>query len=413
MSMTATVPTAVRPPFGARRLLGLPAPDLATTVRTLGPLPWQGGPVRLLRAVEASGLAGRGGAGFPSWRKLAEVSLGDRPVVVANGAEGEPTSDKDATLLRTSPHLVLDGLQLAAEAVGADRAYAYVRPAAVPVLRQAIAERAGLDRYAVTVVAKRGGFLAGEETAVVSALSGRAPRPTDRPPLVVHSGVRGRPTLVHNVETLAHLALLARFGSDWFRTQGTYDEPGTMLTTVSGAVDTPGVYEVPLGTPVRDVLATAGGPSARLGAVLLGGYHGAWVPGDALAAPLSRAGLAAYGATPGAGIVVALPAGECGLTATASIAEYLAGESAGQCGPCMFGLPALAEQLRALLSGRSTPPQVERLTRLVTGRGACHHPDGTARLVASALRTFADDVSAHLTGRCVSARGSDRTEARP
>jgi len=206
-------------------------------------------------------------------------------------------------------------------------------------------------------------------------------------------GVRGRPTLVQNVETLAHLALIARYGPDRFRDRGTADEPGTLLVTVSGAVAAPGVYEVDHGTPLVDVFRRAGGLTGALRAALVGGYHGGWVPAPLGDVPLSRAGLGPYGVTPGAGVLVALPASRCGLVESARILAYLAGEGTGRCGPCRFGLPRLAAAF-------SHSVDIESWAELVERRGACQHPDGTARFARSALAAFADDVRLHSTGRC-------------
>jgi NADH:ubiquinone oxidoreductase subunit F (NADH-binding) len=215
--------------------------------------------------------------------------------------------------------------------------------------------------------------------------------------------VGGAPTLVQNVETLAHLALIARHGAGWFRAAGQPDEPGTFLATVSGAVAAPGVVEAGYGVTLGELIRAAGGASSELAAILVGGYHGGWVPADP-ALPVSRAALAPFGASPGAGVVVALPVGSCGLVETARIAGYLAGESAGQCGPCVNGLPRLAGSLADLAARRARPglpAEVDRLARLVEGRGACRHPDGTSRLIRSALRAFDADVAAHLAGRCL------------
>jgi NADH:ubiquinone oxidoreductase subunit F (NADH-binding) len=357
-----------------------------------------------------SGLTGRGGAGFPVWRKLSAVTAGGgAAVVVANGAEGEPASGKDRALLAYQPNLVLDGLQLTAAATRAKAAHLYAPRAALPPLRTLLAARraAGLDRLPVTLNAAPDAFVSGEESAVVSAIHGHAAVPADKLIRIQQSGVGGAPTLVQNVETLAHLALIARYGAGWFLSAGTSDEPGTFLATVSGAVRRPGVVEAGYGVPLGDLLAAAGGPTVRLQAVLVGGYHGGWVPADP-ALPVSRRALEPYGASPGAGVVVALPAGACGLGETARIAGYLAEQVAGQCGPCVNGLPRMAATLADLAARRARPglpAEVERLARLVSGRGACRHPDGTARLVLSAMRAFEADVVAHLGGRCLAAGG--------
>ncbi|MDT5024214.1 MAG: hypothetical protein QOE61_640 [Micromonosporaceae bacterium] len=401
----STTASAVRAdPPAHRRLLAAGPMDLPAHLARHGPLPRVG--AELIAAVEAAGLHGRGGAGFPTHRKLAAVAgaaRGKAPVVIANGAEGEPASAKDRTLLACSPHLVLDGLQLAAAAVGARRAHIYLPEAAAAPISKAVAQRRGVDRVEVAVHAAPDTFISGEESAVVAAVSGRPALPRDKLLRITEAGVDGAPTLVQNVETLAHLALIARYGPSWFRLQGTPHEPGTFLATVSGPVAAPGVYEVPYGIALGDLFAAAGDLTAPVAAVLVGGFHGGWVPANA-DLPLSRAGLAGHGASPGAGVVLPLPAHLCGLVETAHLAGYLAGQTAGQCGPCVNGLPRLAETLDALARRSGDPRlpvEVRRLAALVTGRGACRHPDGTARLINSAMRVFAPDVSAHLAGRCL------------
>ncbi|MEV4512804.1 NADH-ubiquinone oxidoreductase-F iron-sulfur binding region domain-containing protein [Dactylosporangium sp. NPDC049525] len=395
--------------LAAGRLLGAGHAGLRAHAGAHGPLPGLP-PEVLIGAVRDAGLTGHGGAGFPTHLKLAAVRghAGGRrtPVVVGNGAEGEPASAKDRTLLERAPHLVLDGLQLAAAAVGAAKAYLYVRQATAGQLVRAVQERraAGWDRAAVVVHHAQEAFLSGEESAVVSALSGGRAVPRDKLRRVTESGVGGAPTLVQNVETLAHLALVARHGAGWFRHVGTAREPGTFLATVSGPVAAPGVHEVPHGVALGELLAAAGGPVAPLRAVLVGGFHGAWVPAPLAGVPMSREGLAPYGASPGAGAVIPLAAGQCGIARTARIVGYLAGAGAQQCGPCLNGLPRLAASMAALarMAGdRDLPAGVARLAALVHGRGACGHPDGTVRLIRSAMTVFADDVTAHLHGTCL------------
>ncbi|TCK22958.1 NADH-ubiquinone oxidoreductase-F iron-sulfur binding region domain-containing protein [Pseudonocardia endophytica] len=389
--------TATLDPVATGGLLAAGAPDLAGHRRRHGPL----GPLRpdvLRTELRRSGLTGRGGAGFPLWRKLDALAARPGGVVVANAAEGEPASAKDRTLLHAAPHLVLDGLQIAAAAARATSAVVYVTAEAVDLVRAAGAARFHDDPVPVRVVDAPDGFLSGEETAAVNAIDGRPGLPGDKARRVVEVGVGGRPTAVANIETLAHAALVGRYGADAFRAAGTPDEPGTMLVTAT-VEGRQLVREVPLGVPLPVALgADVTGP------VLVGGFHGAWLAGpEAAGARLSRAGLAPYGATPGAGVLIALAPGACGLAETAHIVGYLSGASARQCGPCRNGLPVMAATLHRLAAGErdaSLPGEVRRLGALVTGRGACHHPDGTARLAASALRVFADDVEAHLSGHC-------------
>jgi NADH:ubiquinone oxidoreductase subunit F (NADH-binding) len=217
---------------------------------------------------------------------------------------------------------------------------------------------------------------------------------------------------VQNVETLAHLALIGRFGASWFRSAGTAAEPGTMLVTVLGAVREPGVREIAIGTPVGAVLEAAGGKSAPLQALLIGGYFGRWVDAAAaIPAAFSSAGLAPLGASVGAGLIAALPANACGLAETARVTRYLADESAGQCGPCLFGLDAVAGEVQRLAEGRTSDlATLKRWLGQVNGRGACSHPDGAVRLISSALTVFAAELDRHAQGWCC---GSAKTAILP
>ena len=391
--------------------------------RHYGPLPVpglsrgrsRGRPERLIDIVEAAGLTGRGGACFPAGRKMRSVAAGGgRKAVVANGAEGEPASRKDRLLLARLPHLVLDGITLAAQAVGADEAYLCVHGtegALLDRLDHALEERqaAGLDPVPIQVAGIPGRYVSSEQSSIVQYLNGGPAKPTFSPPRPHERGVNGKPTLVHNVETLAHLALIARHGDRWFRSAGLPSAPGSMLVTVSGAVAHPGVYEIEMGMPAGQVVMLAGGPAEPLQALLVGGYFGAWLPGEAAwTVPMTHAGLKAAGGVLGAGIVIALPASACPIAETARVVRYLAEESAGQCGPCMFGLPALADALAALAysGGRERGiDDIAALIPLIERRGACRHPDGATQLVRSLLAAFPADAQWHQRqGACDSIR---------
>jgi NADH:ubiquinone oxidoreductase subunit F (NADH-binding) len=358
----------------------------------------------LLAEVERSGLTGRGGAGFPIARKMAAVAAGRGAVVVANGTEGEPASAKDKVLLARSPHLVLDGAALAAEIVGASQAVIVAHHSVREIVAEAAAARrsARFDRVRFRIITAADRFVAGEASAVVHWIERGIPTPTATPPRLAERGLGGVPTLVQNVETLAHLALIARYGSDWFRSVGTAGEPGSMLVTVLGAVREPSVLEIGIGTPVGEVLGLAGGPTGPLRALLLGGYFGTWVDAAAAgAAPFSSAGLADLGAGVGAGLIAALPEAACGLAETARVAGYLADESAGQCGPCLFGLDAIAGAMQQLADGRAADRStLARWLGQVDGRGACRHPDGVVAMIRSALALFTDELEAHAQGWC-------------
>jgi NADH:ubiquinone oxidoreductase subunit F (NADH-binding) len=372
----------------------------------------------LIDEVEAAGLTGRGGAAFPTATKMRAVadaagrgrwlpaSLSRRrPIVVVNAAEGEPASLKDKTLLEALPQLVLDGASLAARALGADEVVVAVGERALGAqasTAHAIAERsAELDgrlRWRLDNVPA--GYVSGQESALVSFLSGGEAKPTFAPPMPFERGVRGRPTLVSNVETFAHLALIARHGSRWFRKLGTPSQPGSALFSVSGPVVHPGVYEAEQGSSVASLIEAAGGLTAEVRAVLIGGYAGTWIDVCHLnALALSNDELAAHGASVGTGVVALLGAAECGLAETTRVARWLAAESAGQCGPCVFGLDALAstlERARAGVAERGTRDRLSHLSTIARRRSACSHPDGAARLVSSALEVFAAELADHI-----------------
>ncbi len=334
--------------------------------------------------------------------KLASVAGRRQPVVVANATEGEPLSAKDKTLVITAPHLVLDGVALVAEVVGATEVIVCVErsaTAATAALRAAAAERLGADDLDVQLVGTPKQFIAGEETALIHWLNGGDAKPTLVPPRPFERGVRGRPTLVQNVETLAHLALIARFGAEWFRGLGPSDDPGTRLLTVGGGVARPGVVEVASGIPLREALDDAGLAPGKSPPVLVGGYFGTWLgPQQVRGARLDLGSMRAIGASPGCGVVWALPDGVCGLAESARLVRWYADQGAGQCGPCANGLPAMADAFEAMVAGKRAKEAAARLQRLlpmVTGRGACRHPDGAVRLVISALRVLAGEVELH------------------
>jgi NADH:ubiquinone oxidoreductase subunit F (NADH-binding) len=272
---------------------------------------------------------------------------------------------------------------------------------ALAAVRAAVAERAAAERSAsVRVAAIPHRYVAGEESALVHWLDGGPAKPKVTPPRVFEAGVGGRPTLVDNVETLAHVAQIARWGPDWFRQHGTADEPGTMLVTISGAVTAPGVQEIAVGTRLAAVVRAAGGSPSRTGAVLVGGYFGSWLsPADVRRVRLCNEDLRPLGAGLGCGAIVVLPPDGCGLKETARILTWLAGESAGQCGSCVHGLSAIAGGTVDLFRGDDTIECLRRWTAQVEGRGACRFPDGAVRLLRSALDVFGHEIDLHVRQR--------------
>ena len=358
----------------------------------LGPLP-KGGPA-LIDVLVRTGLTGRGGADFPvglKWRAVGLASRGSA-VVVANGAEGEPHSRKDRLLMTSRPHLVLDGALLAAATVDTKQIVLYIgedHKAALRSMSEAVAERTDHERRLMRIVPAPARYVAGDSSATVHLVDAGIARPTTSPPSPRERGIGGAATLVQNVETLAHVALIARTGA----------ATGTVLVTVAGSVRTPGVLEVNAGTPVGEAVQMAGGATEPVRAVLIGGYFGQWVPAaDAWPLPIDPHGLRARGLSLGCGVIGVLPSSRCAVCEVAGIMRYLAGESSAQCGPCFFGLRALADACTRIAERGTDPGDLQRLQRWsaeVYGRGACKHPDGVVMFLLSALKTFGDDFAHH------------------
>jgi NADH:ubiquinone oxidoreductase subunit F (NADH-binding) len=359
---------------------------LFDTPERFGPLPATG--KSFLDVFDRSALAGRGGASFSTatkWRAVAQRSRGDA-VIVVNGAECEPQSKKDRVLMTTRPHLVLDGALVAARVLRARHIVLYIgerHEAARESMVRALAEREEPESRLVGLAAAPARYVAGGEAAAVHFINDGVATPTTVPPYPFERGVGGAPTLVQNVETLAHIAVLARTGS----------LPGTLLITLAGAIARPGVVEVEVGTAIGDVVSLAGGPSAVPRAVLVGGYFGRWMSrSDAWQVPLTPA------AGVGCGVIGLLPEARCPVCDTAGIMRYLAAESAAQCGPCFFGLRALADATTRIAESGADAANLARLNRWaveVRGRGACKHPDGAAIFVSSALEVFAREFAEH------------------
>jgi NADH:ubiquinone oxidoreductase subunit F (NADH-binding) len=348
---------------------------------------------QLVRDARAVRLLGRGGAAFPVATKLASLPVGSRSRVLVNGSEGEPASHKDRTLMRLAPHLVLDGALAVARALETRRVTVAVGdPASYRSLHDALLERP--DRQAVRLVRHREGFVGGEIRAVARAVSGGPASPPGRRVLPTVHGVDGKPTFASNVETFAQLAVLLELGVDAYASVGDADEPGTTLLTLLGDLAHPGVVEVPTGLPLASVVGEQAGP------LLVGGYHGTWLPsaGDLV---LSRPALRAAGAPLNAGVLARLPHDTCALGEVAAVARWLADQSAGQCGPCVFGLPSLADSVERLCRGEDVRAYVSRRVGLLPGRGACAHPDGSAAFVRSALTAMPAELDTHLRhGTC-------------
>ena len=383
-----------------------PMPKVATASK--------GRPGSLVHEIEKADLRGRGGGWFPTARKMHAVvesadsrrlmSKGKHPIVIANAMEGEPASSKDLVLLMHSPHLVLDGLEAAARTIGATEAVIAIHRGspAIEIVEKAVDERGDSD-VKIFLATPPARYVASEESALSHWVGDGMATPTygARP---FQRGVNSRPTLVQNAETLAHVGLIARHGGEWYASVGDPSAPGTTLVSVGGAVAFPGVIEVPTGTGVREIIDRCGGFTSPVQGFLTGGYGGAWAKTD----ELMNAGWAPdsvkdAGGVIGASILWALSADTCALTELLSISQWLAGESAGQCGPCRFGLPSVSDDLAVLETGKASADDIHRLEQrlgLIVGRGGCKHPDGAARFVSTGMHVFHEEVAHHLHGRC-------------
>ncbi|HYB83496.1 MAG TPA: NADH-ubiquinone oxidoreductase-F iron-sulfur binding region domain-containing protein [Mycobacterium sp.] len=376
-------------------------------------------PDALLEEIERSGLQGRGGAAFPLAIKLRAVRDNGRAaggsVVVANGEEGEPTSIKDRWLLRYRPHLVLDGLRLAATIVAADRAHIYVSdPDSARSVEAALTERPFGD-ITVELCNVPPGYIAGEETAVTRAINGGPVKPTDKPPRPFQAGVSGLPTLVSNVETLANLPYLQLHGAAAFRSQGTSVSPGTFLATLTGAGRPPGLYEIPLGLPFTELLARHGVSPQQVRGALLGGYFAGLLNRAVLDATLDYETLRGLGSGLGCGAITVIT-DDCPVAVAASVLAYFDRENAGQCGSCFNGTAAMAAVAGALRDGVATSEDLTRLRHwsvTLRGRGACATLDAATNMAASLLDQFPAEVAGHLDNTCETCRTDAFRAQRP
>jgi NADH:ubiquinone oxidoreductase subunit F (NADH-binding) len=361
----------------------------------------------LVDILERSRIHGRGGGAFPTATKLRAVaSQSATPAVVVNGCEGEPLSRKDRYLLSTSVDTVLDGalavataLRAAEVVIALDRRFR----AQADAVSAAIAAR---PEFAQRVLSTRlelvpSGYVSGQETALLEALAGRDPKPTLAPPYPFQRGLHGRPTFVSNVETFAQIGRAAAESYD-----------GTRLVTVGGAVTRPGVATITPDTTFAELLRMAGGPSEPITGVLLGGYGGTWtLPLGLGNLRFDELELRERGLTLGAGIAFLLGESACPVAEVAHVTRWMASQSAGQCGPCVRGVGAIAGALTDLTRpGHHTDShrRIERWTRMISGRGACAHPDGVSRFVTTALEAFPDAFDGHARNggceRCATAR---------
>ena len=379
-------------------------------------------PEQVHEEVTRSGLRGRGGAGFPTGRKWSFLPKDGRPrYLVCNADESEPGTFKDRLLLERNPHLVIEGIMLAGYAIGAARAFVYLRGEfrqAYEVLQRALAEARqrgyvgervlGSD-FSLEIVVHRGAgaYVCGEETGLLNSLEGRRGEPRLKPPFPAVAGLYGQPTVVNNVETLACVPSIVSRGAGWFASIGSPKSPGPKIFSVSGRVRRPGNYELPLGTPLREILFEhAGGlePGRRIKAVQPGGGSSAILTEAHLDVAMDFDSVAQAGSMLGSGGVIVLDDRDCIVGAARVLTEFYAHESCGQCTPCREGLHWAARILARLEDGGGRPEDLEVLRSLpdfIAGRTICPLSDAGVGFVRSSLQYFPDEYRAHAEhGSC-------------
>jgi NADH-quinone oxidoreductase subunit F len=382
----------------------------------------RGKPEAVIEEIEAAGLAGRGGARFPTAKKMAfcAQAQADQKYVVVNGGEDEPGSFKDQALLECLPHAVLEGVLLAAYAVGANKAIFYTnehKTLALQRIAEALQEASAVGLVGPGILGSGfslevenrpapSPYVAGEDTAVLEVLEGKPPVPRDKPPYPVTAGLFGKPTLVHNVETLANIPPMVLNHAAWFRGFGTPESPGTMLYSMNDEWENPGVYELPYGAPegeLTDNLAGGLKSGEKLRAILPGGPSSAFVLPDP-ARPLSPEALKAAGSNIGCGVMRGYAEGACMVEATLLIARFFEKESCGKCPACRMETATLANLLDKARQGlipRQGLDQIPRLLEFNKGKGSCSLIGMPGPPILSAIRLFSDDFEAHLqSGKC-------------
>ncbi len=371
----------------------------------------------VLENIKISGLRGRGGAGFATWKKWDMVAhrQNGQKYLCCNAAEDEPGTYKDRYLLRTNPHQIIEGALIAAYAIGADEIYFYLNgrfETEIQFMELALQEAKehgywGQDnapfRTVFHLCKSPGTYVAGEETALLEVIEGKAAQPRQKPPYypAMH-GLYGKPTVVNNAETLANVPHIMQKGGLWFRTTGTPTSPGTMIFTLTGDIKHPGLYELPLGIPLNELIEDYGGGikhGKRLKAVLPGGPSNTIIPEYQTGVLLDFDSLKMIGSGLGTGAVIVLSEDACMIQAAIEYARFFARESCGQCPPCVLGTAHLVEILERIESGRGSEKeikQVEQVCGMIKGRGYCYLLTGASIVVESILKHFRDEFDTHV-----------------
>ena len=381
-------------------------------------------PVDICKTILDSGLRGRGGGGFPTGKKweLARIEQNDVKYVICNGDEGDPGAFMDRSVMEGTPHAVIEGMLIAGKGIGAHEGYVYVRaeyPFAVRRMKSAVEDATRLGilgenalgsgfAFDLTVVEGAGAFVCGEETALMASIVGRRGMPTPKPPFPSHSGLRGKPTIINNVETLATIPAIFRMGIDAFREIGTERSPGTKTFALTGHVVNTGLIEVPLGTTLREILYDIGGgvtgnadntDSADFKAVQIGGPSGGCLTKDNLDMAMDFDSLKAIGAMVGSGGLVVMNNQTCIVKIARYFMQFTQNESCGKCVPCREGTRQMLLLLDDIIEGRGsekTLADLESLAKAVRTASLCGLGKTAPNPVLSTIYTFRDEYLAHV-----------------
>jgi bidirectional [NiFe] hydrogenase diaphorase subunit len=375
-------------------------------------------PTEVIEQVLASGLRGRGGAGFPTgvkWTAVAKATNGNK-FVVCNADEGDPGAFMDRSVLESDPHRVIEGMAIGAYAVGASTGFIYVRaeyPLAVQRVRTAISQARHLGvlgnhifnsqfSFDINVRLGAGAFVCGEETALIASIEGRGGRPRPRPPFPAEFGLWGQPTLINNVETFANIPPIMRKGGKWFATIGTEKSKGTKVFALAGRVNNTGLIEVPMGTTLREIVFTIGGgiPDGRaFKAVQTGGPSGGCIPEQFLDMAVDYESLASVGSIMGSGGLIVMDDTSCMVDVAHFFMEFCMSESCGKCVPCRVGTSQIYHLLNQITHGQgklSDLAMLEDLCDLLKNTSLCGLGQTAPNPIMSTLRYFRDEYIAHI-----------------
>jgi NADH-quinone oxidoreductase subunit F len=381
-------------------------------------------PEQVIEEIKSSGLRGRGGAGFPTGRKwdLARASKGSEKYLICNADEGDPGAFMDRSILEGDPQAVIEGMIIAAHAIGATQGYIYCReeyPLALERLDIAIAQARGKGflgknilntklSFDITIKRGAGAFVCGEETAMIASIEGHRGMPRPRPPFPVEKGLWDKPTVINNVETLANISHIINRGAAWFSSIGTDYSKGTKVFALAGKVKNTGLVEVPMGTPIHDLIYGSGGGMLKkkvaLKAVQIGGPSGGCIPASLLDTPIDYVTITQTGAIMGSGGFVVMDEKTCMVDIARYFLSFTVAESCGKCVPCRVGLKRLLEVLEEITEGRGRDEHLNFLQELGTSikeSALCGLGNSAPNPALTTLRYFMDEYLAHIRdGQC-------------